>query len=170
MPGGSSTRFFRSGQRPVTRRTRRASLPHRFFGDVVSVPGVVVGYRQHGANDSDLLKDDRRFPREVARARARWRYARSVRGEGVGGIDERPLFRSRELLQLRIASRRIAPRSHPLPGDSWARMMLDSLRAPFHIGPESLGTRLAISAWCVATLIVPSYWARRLVAARYRRG
>jgi glycosyltransferase involved in cell wall biosynthesis len=141
-----------------------------FFGDVVSVPGVVVGYRQHGANDSDLLKDDRRFPREVARARARWRYARSVRGDGIGGIDERPLFRSRELLQLRIASRRIAPRSHPLPGDGWARMMLDSLRAPFHIGPESLGTRLAISAWCVATLIAPSYWARRLVAARYRRG
>ena len=37
-----------------------------FFGDVVSVPEVVVGYRRHDANDSDLLKDDRRFPRERA--------------------------------------------------------------------------------------------------------
>ena len=136
----------------------------------MSVPGVVVGYRQHGANDSDLLKDDRRFPREVARARARWRYARSVGADGVGGIDERPLFRSRELLQLRIASRRVAPQARPLPGDSWVRMLLDSVRAPFQIGPEHLGARLAISTWCIATLIAPSSWARRLVAARYRRG
>ena len=141
-----------------------------FFGDVVSLPGVIVGYRQHGANDSDLLKDDRRFPREVARARARWRFARLASGDGPGGIDERPLFRSRELLQLRIASRRIAPDAHPLPGDRWARMLLDSVRAPFQIGPEHPGIRAAISLWSIATLIAPPSWARRLVAARYRRG
>lgn len=140
-----------------------------FFGDVVSLPGVVVGYRQHGANDSDLLKDDLRFPREVARARARWRYAQRVQGTSIDRIDERPLFRSRELLQLRVASRRVAPDARPLPDDSWARMLLDSLRAPFQIGPESMLRRLVVSIWCIALLVAPSPLARPLLTARYGR-
>jgi glycosyltransferase involved in cell wall biosynthesis len=141
------------------------------LGEVVSVPGVVVGYRQHSGNDSDLIKNDLRFPREVARARARWRFARQAGGEPADQVDERPLFRSRELLQLRIASRRVAPRMRPLPNDSWARMMLDSLRSPFHIGPESCGRRVLIAAWCLAMLVAPSPAARRLLMARYgRRG
>ena len=142
-----------------------------FFGDVLSLPGVVVGYRQHGANDSDLLKDDLRFPREVARARARWRYAQRLQGKAAEAIDERPLFRSRELLQLRVASRRVAPDVRPLPHDSRARMLLDSVRAPFQIGPESVPRRLLISTWCIAVLLAPSPLARRLLTVRYgRRG
>ncbi len=140
-----------------------------FFGDVVSVPGVVVGYRQHGANDSDLLQDDLRFPREVARARARWRYAHQVHGTPAGSVDERPLFRSRELLQFRVGSRRVAPEAHPLPHDTWLRMLLDSMRAPFQVGPESVLQRLVISAWCIAMLLLPMPLARRLLAARYGR-
>jgi cellulose synthase/poly-beta-1,6-N-acetylglucosamine synthase-like glycosyltransferase len=141
------------------------------LGDVVSVPGVLVGYRQHGGNDSDLMKDDLRFPREVTRARARWRFACQAVGEPADQVDERPLFRSRELLQLRIASRRVTPGERPLPNDSWARMMLDSLRSPFHAGPESGGRRVLTAAWCLAMLIAPSRGARRLLNARYgRRG
>jgi glycosyltransferase involved in cell wall biosynthesis len=142
-----------------------------FLGEVVSVPGVVVGYRQHSANDSDLVKDHLRFPREVARARARWRFARQAVGEPADKIDERPLFRGRELLQLRIASRRVAPQVRPLPNDGWARMLLDSLRSPFQIGPESCGHRVLVAVWCLAMLIAPSCGARQLLLARYgRRG
>jgi glycosyltransferase involved in cell wall biosynthesis len=140
-----------------------------FLGEVVSVPGVVVGYRQHSANDSDLIKDDLRFPREVARARARWRFARQAAGEPADLVDERPLFRSRELLQLRIASRRVAPQVRPLPNDSRGRMLLDSLRSPFHVGPESWERRVLITAWCLAMLVTPSSMARRLLMARYGR-
>jgi glycosyltransferase involved in cell wall biosynthesis len=142
-----------------------------FLGEVVSVPGVVVGYRQHSANDSDLIKDDSRFPREVARARARWGFARQAVGEPTDQVDERPLFRSRELLQLRIASRRVAPRARPLPNDGWARLLLDSLRSPFQIGPESYGHRVLVAVWCLAMLVAPSRGVRRLLLARYgRRG
>ena len=142
-----------------------------FLGEVVSVPGVVVGYRQHSANDSDLTKDDRRFPREVARARARWRFARQAAGEPTGQIDERPLFRSRELLQLRVAARRVAPQSRPLPHDGWARMLLDTLRSPFQIGPEPAGQRVLVAVWCLAMLVAPARGARRLLHMRYgRRG
>jgi glycosyltransferase involved in cell wall biosynthesis len=140
-----------------------------FLGDVVSVPGVVVGYRQHGDNDSDLLKDDQRFPREVARARGRWRFAQRACGVELDEIDEKPLFRSRELLQLRVAARRVAPSDQPLPGDSLARMLLDAVRAPFQIGPEQLIHRLVVSAWCMATLLAPERLARRLITARYGR-
>lgn len=138
-----------------------------FFGDVVSVPEVIVGYRQHGANDSDLLKDVSRFPREVARARARWLFAQRASGAEMDGIDERPLFRSRELLQLRIASRRSVPAERPLPGDGRARMFVDVALAPFRAGPEPLRIRILTSVWCLATLLAPRFVVRRLLAARY---
>ena len=97
----------------------------------------------------------------------------AVRPAGGGRVaeqvDERPLFRSRELLWLRIASRRVAPRMRPLPNDNWVRMLLDSLRSPFHIGPESYGRRMLIAAWCLAMLVAPSRVARQLLTARYGR-
>jgi glycosyltransferase involved in cell wall biosynthesis len=140
-----------------------------FLGDVVSVPEVVVGYRRHGANDSNLLGGVRRFPREVARARARWRFAQTVAGEDVAAVGERPLFRSRELLQLRVAARRTAPAEQPLPDDGRGRMLLDAVRAPFQVGPEPMRQRVMIAAWCLATLIAPRSVAQRLLAARYGR-
>jgi hypothetical protein len=92
-------------------------------------------------------------------------------GEPADQVDERPLFRSRELLQLRIASRRVAPRARPLPNDGWARLLLDSLRSPFQIGPESNGHRVLMAVWCLAMLVAPSRGVRWLLLARYgRRG
>ena len=58
-------------------------------------------------------------------------------------IDERPLFRSRELLQLRVAARRMTPGERPLRGDGRARMLTDSLRSPLHVGPD-VGERDAL--------------------------
>jgi hypothetical protein len=138
-----------------------------FLGDVVSVPGVMVGYRRHGDNDSNLLADYSRFPREVARARARWRFAQQVCG--TEPIDERPLLRSRELLQLRVATQRVAPDEHPLPGDGWIRLARDTVRAPLQAGPESLRLRLLVAGWCLATLVAPPPLVRWLLWARYGR-
>jgi glycosyltransferase involved in cell wall biosynthesis len=139
------------------------------FGDVVTVPDVVVGYRRHGANDSNLLNDGRRFAREVARARARWRYAQAESGIAAERIDERPLFRGRELLELRVAASRATPGERPLPGDNRLLMMRDAVRAPWHPGPESLRRRLISSCWCVATLLAPAPAVHKLLTARYGR-
>lgn len=138
-----------------------------FLGDVITVPEVVIGYRRHGANDSNLLSDDRRFPREVTRARDRWLFARAAVGVPAEMVDEARLFRSRELLQLRVAAHRVAPTERPLPGDSWARMLLDAVRAPVQVGPESLTHRMTVSAWCLATLVSPKPVARKLLVLRY---
>lgn len=138
-------------------------------GDVVTLPDVVVGYRQHGDNDSDLLADETRFAREVATARARWRFAQRSVGIPDGQIDERPLHRSRELLQLRVASARLTPERELLPHDGTGRLVLDTLISPAHPGPESLRTRLLFVAWCLAVLAAPRPVVRPLITRRWRR-
>lgn len=137
-----------------------------FLGDVVSVPGVRIGYRQHGENDSNLLRVPTRFGREVARARSRWVYAQRLRGAD-GAADESALFRSRELLQLRVAACRTTPAPPALAGDGRARMLLDSIQAPFQPGPEPVSRRVLVAGWCLVTLVAPRTLAHRLVAARY---
>lgn len=141
-----------------------------FFGDVITVPGVLVGYRQHDGNDSDLMRDAQRFPREVARARARWRFAKAALGD-ADPIDERPLRRSRELLQLRVATRRLVRTAHPLPDESLLHLVLDCLTSPFHPGPEPLRRRVLVALWGLSTLLTPAPLAHLLVSVRYgRRG
>lgn len=140
-----------------------------FLGEVVSVPGVVVGYRQHDSNDSDLMKDHQRFPREIARARYRWLFALKAAGVVDDGLDETPLYRSRELLQFRVSARRLVPEAHPLPQDNIGRMVRDTFTAPFQVGPEPIRYRVLISAWCLAVLVAPARVAQRLINVRYRR-
>ncbi|WP_432495897.1 glycosyltransferase family 2 protein [Kineococcus gypseus] len=137
-----------------------------FLGDVVTVPEVVVGYRQHGANDSDLLADDGRFSREVRRARARWRFAQRLAGTGAG---DGALRRSRELLQFRVAAGRVTPGAEGLPGDGRARQLLDVLRSPLQPGPEPWRDRLVVAGWCLGVLVVPRPVVRRLLVLRWGR-
>lgn len=138
-----------------------------FFGDVICLPEAIVMYRRHDSNDSDLLRDPRRFPREVERARARWWFAQSACG--AFPVDLRPLFRSRELLQLRVASRRLCPGVDPLPGDHVGQMARDAVLSPFRPGPEAWWHRIVIAVWSLMTLVVPQRVAQSLIRARYGR-
>ena len=144
-----------------------AAIP--FLGDVVTVAKPLVGYRLHGTNDSNLMiNPTERFPAQVERAYQRHMYALDVSGRALDPHQLRPLFRNRHLLQLRIAERRLNPRAtRPIPTDGSGRMMrnaLGSLRAP---GPESLGHRITVLVWCVATLVAPFALAGPLIRARY---
>lgn len=142
-----------------------------FLGDVVTVPEVLVRYRQHGRNDSDLLSDPERFPREVRRARDRWRFVQQRISPDADGSHDEALFRSRELLQLRIASARVAPRAEPaLPRDSRLRMAFDVIVCLVQPGPEPSSARLRIAAWSAAALLAPRPLAFRLVRWRYGQG
>ena len=139
------------------------------LGDVITVPEVVVTYRQHGANDSDLLRDATRFTREVDRARRRWAFALSI--APAPSMDDRTVFRSRETLQFRVAALIVAPATPPaLPGDGRLRMLRDALVSPLHPGPETTRRRLLVSSWCLGALLVPWPAAKRLVQLRFGRG
>lgn len=144
-----------------------ASAP--LHGDVVSLPGVLVGYRQHPGQDSALLADPTRVSREVERARVRWRFAQRSAGLAApdGPVDEAPLFRSRELLQFRSAAARLTPAGPGLPGDSRRRRLADALRSPAWPGPEPVGDRLAIAAWSLLVQTVPDALVRPLLRLRY---
>lgn len=137
-----------------------------FLGDVICVPGATVMYRRHGANDSNLLGEPGRFPREVERARTRWCFAQSA--SKAGPVDLRPLFRSRELLQLRVASQRLRPDVDPIPGDRPARMARDAILSPLRPGPEPWWQRIAIAVWSLTTLVAPQRIAQSLINVRYR--
>lgn len=139
-----------------------------FFGDVVTVPEPLVRYRLHGENDSNLLKDPVRFVIEVERAVLRHRYTLELRGVPATKRSLSPLFRSRHLLQLRVAASRLRPEDRPLPGDSRARMLWDAVRDVVAPGPERLIHRLTVAGWCLATLLAPSGRAVRLIERRFR--
>jgi glycosyltransferase involved in cell wall biosynthesis len=151
---------------PATDSACLAAAP--FLGDVLTIAEPLVGYRVHGDNTSNMLARDDKFARAIERARARFQFSESLLDpERVP--DERPLFRSRALLQLRVAAARLTPQERPLPSDGRARMLRDTVAAAFAPGPETPAERVVISAWSAITLVVPQGAARRLVRLRYGR-
>ena len=136
------------------------------LGDVVTVREPLVKYRVHGNTRSYLLADPGRFGSQIDRAVRRHRFALEVAGRTP---DLRPLRRSRHLLQMRIAGRRVAPTGATMPGDSSWAMFVDTVRSPFAPGPEGASTRAKVAAWCLVTLVAPAAQARSLVERRFRQ-
>ncbi len=138
-----------------------------FLGDVLTVAKPLVRYRQHGGNRSSVAADLSRLPGQIERALQRHRFALALFSEPPPHDVMAPLFRSRHLLQMRVAERRLSRGQPPLPTDSRRRMLRDSfanLRAP---GPESIWLRVAISGWCIATMVAPRALARWLIRRRF---
>ena len=139
-----------------------------FYGDVVTVAKPLVYYRVHGDNDSNLLRDDRHFAREVARASQRLRASQDAGiARGLAAPRSSALFRGKHLLQLRIASLRLRPLEHPLAHDSRPRAFVDAVLAPFRSGFEPIERRLAITVWSLLTLLLPRPWAQQLILWRF---
>ncbi|WP_375401448.1 glycosyltransferase [uncultured Amnibacterium sp.] len=136
------------------------------LGDVITLPRPLVLYRVHGDNVSNLLRNDALFTGRVERARLRHAYGLRLLGR-VEDPERSALFRSRSLLQLRIASARLRPGDSRLPGDSRFRMLRNALLVPFGVGHEPMRQRILIMAWCVVVLIVPVPLARRVIHRRY---
>ena len=138
------------------------------LGDIVTVAKPLVRYRQHGANDSRLDNSDANFGREILRALKRQHSSQMICAElGMPAPPQRDLRRGRFLLQLRTASFRLAPRTHPFPGDGYLPILLDALRSPFGSGFEPASRRIMIALWSAATLLAPRQMARWLVQKRF---
>ena len=138
------------------------------LGDVVTLAGPAVSYRQHGANDSDLSSDPALYAREVGRAVDRWRFAARLGGLDVATTDMRPLRRSRELLQFRAAATRVTPGARELGRDRRSTVLLDAVRSVAQPGPDSASKRLLVAAWAILVASLPLGPARRLIRARFR--
>lgn len=139
-----------------------------FLGDVVTVAKPLVLYRQHGDNDSNLLADRSRFAREVDRAYRRQHSAETIcRALGTDRPQENCIRRGLHLLQLRIASLRINPSIHPVPGESRLTMLRDLAVSLKGRGFEPFGRRLRVAAWSLLALILPRGPALRLIRWRF---
>jgi glycosyltransferase involved in cell wall biosynthesis len=136
-----------------------------FLGDVVTIAKPLVRYRWHGDNRSNVAKDHRRLSVLIERALQRYRFAQQVSGVHAGD-NLVPLFRSRHLLQMRVAEWRVLSGRPSLPRDSWWRMLGDSFANLVAPGPESAWWRMAIAGWCLATLTAPAPVGRWLVRQR----
>lgn len=141
-----------------------------YLGKVVTVLQPLVSYRQHGTNDSNLLAAPTRFGREVDRAIRRQKSARAICLEqGVAAPTLDCLRLGRHLLQLRVASLRMAPGAHPMPGDSRLAALGDALRSLGAHGFESPGRRIQIAAWSIVALFAPLPLASRMIRWRFAR-
>jgi glycosyltransferase involved in cell wall biosynthesis len=138
-----------------------------FLGDVVTIPKPLVHYRVHGRNDSNVMSNYGLFGREVARADARWRFARKT-AEAMGIVlSETNIFKSLPLLQFRVASLRLAPASHPLANDSRMRAMRDAWQAVWSFPGMPMKRRLIVGTWAMLTLMAPKPVAVRLISLRF---
>jgi glycosyltransferase involved in cell wall biosynthesis len=138
-----------------------------FLGDVVTISKPLVQYRVHGQNDSNLLSNYARFGREVARADARWKFARKTAEAAGIALSENNIFKSLHLLQLRVASLRLAPATHPLVDDSRQRAMRDAWQAVWSFPAMPMKRRLIVGTWAALTLVVPKPLAVRLISLRF---
>jgi glycosyltransferase involved in cell wall biosynthesis len=140
-----------------------------YLGDVVTIPKPLVRYRVHGNNRSGLMADPARFTKQLERAYQRQLFARELAGDPdttPAGVA-RPLRRGRHLLQMRIAERRLCRGKPPIPTDGRPQMLWDSVVDIFAPGPERVRDRVAVSAWCLTTLVVPHRVAKRLINWRF---
>jgi hypothetical protein len=138
------------------------------LGDVVTVAKPLVRYRQHGSNDSNLFAMPGRFAREIARAITRQRSVELVLASLNKPLPPAgSLRRSRYLLQLRIASLRMQPEAHPLPGDSRLVALGDAIRSVCGSSFYPVHKRALMAAWGIITLLAPEPVARRLVSIRF---
>jgi hypothetical protein len=138
-----------------------------FLGDVLTVARPLVQYRLHGSNRSSLAVDPARLPAQIHLALQRHRFALALSAEPRPEDAMAPLFRSRHLLQMRVAERRVSSGEAPLPADSRRRMLRDSFANLLAPGPESIWMRVAITGWCIATMVAPDPLARSLIRHRF---
>jgi hypothetical protein len=141
-----------------------------YLGDVLTVPRPLVRYRVHGNNRSSLLAEPGRFTRQIERAIQRNSFARQISGEADDSDPARalvPLRRGRHLLQMRVAEHRLCAGRPPIATDTWRQLLWDSVADVLAPGPEPVSHRLAVSMWCLATLVAPRPLARRLAHQRF---
>lgn len=139
-----------------------------YVGDVETIAKPLVLYRMHGGNDSAMSANHTNFRREIVRAIKR--HTAACEACAMVGRTPPPmntLFRGPHLLQLRIASLRLTPDQHPLPGDSRPRALLDALMFPFRSNFEQTRFRVLVAGWSVLTLLAPRKLASALIRKRF---
>jgi glycosyltransferase involved in cell wall biosynthesis len=139
------------------------------LGQVVTIPKVLVDYRIHGANDSNLFRNRERFAEEIARAHLRFQATQDALAmEGQPLAERDILHRGLHLLQVRACSYRCRPDLHPIAEDRPLRIAHDAVLTAFRSSPKPLRERVLLSTWILAVLFLPRRTAESLIRLRFR--
>ncbi len=139
-----------------------------YLGDVLTIAKPLVSYRVHGKNQGALSTlDARQFARQMTRARQRQGYAMGVAASVGLKLDAHAVDRSLTYLCYRLGSLKLAPESHPLPGDSTFSVLKDVSVA--FTAPQGLSgkARWAILLWAWAVGVSPGPLAGKLILWRF---
>jgi glycosyltransferase involved in cell wall biosynthesis len=140
------------------------------YGDVVVLKEPLGTYRIHGRNAGALAElDPEKFSYFVDLDHRRGRFlvetAHRLGFELAPEVLDRAFFH----LQYRLASRKLRPDSHPVPGDRLWRLPLLLARAAL-LAPDRTMLRGFVAVWGFAVAAAPPGIARRLVAMRFISG
>ncbi|CAN7195110.1 glycosyltransferase family 2 protein [Rhizobacter sp. LjRoot28] len=142
-----------------------------FLGDVLTVPEPLVSYRVHGKNDGAMSQiDGAKFAREVSRTQARFAYAQRI-ARSVGlDMKDSALDRSLSYLPYRLASLRLVPGQHPIPGDNRFKLLADVAAAAMAPQGVSGKGRITLVVWSLLVALLPLSAARKLILWRFAPG
>jgi glycosyltransferase involved in cell wall biosynthesis len=133
------------------------------LGTVDSLEQVSGYYRVHGANSYEPATASL----DLAHIRETIGYARSTAEELLRLAREIGMPRPDRILSLadlgnRIVSLRLEPRSHPIPSDRVASLLIDSVRAARRRSNVSAAMKVSFLAWFAAVAVAPKALVRRL--------
>ncbi len=142
------------GSEPASDSYCLAAAP--LLGDVVTIGKPLVCYRIHGRNDGAMSAFDvTRFARELRRAQWRFAYAQEIALRSGISIPDRVFRHSLATLPYRLASLRLDPRRHPIPGDTLAAVLADTIRAAFVPQGRAPLACAALVAWTLLVAALP---------------
>jgi glycosyltransferase involved in cell wall biosynthesis len=137
------------------------------YGDVVTLNRVLASYRVHGANDGaqGALAADK-FARFIRHDQHRAELLREHAARRGFRVEGDPLDRAVLHLQYRLASLRLLPSHHPIPGERLRSIARRGIAAAWH-SRERLPARLFLMLWFIAVASLPRNAAKRLIALRF---
>jgi glycosyltransferase involved in cell wall biosynthesis len=140
-----------------------------YLGDILVVAKPLVSYRVHGRNDGAFtsVDDVHRFSDQVRKAIARISYAQKIaRSVGIS-VPDNIQYKSLTFNPIRLASFRLAPALHPIPGDTTIAILFDTLRST--VTPQGLPWQsiAAIAGWTVLVALCPIGMARSFILWRF---
>jgi hypothetical protein len=143
-----------------------SAAPH--LGDVLTVPRPLASYRVHGRNQGAMLSfEPQRLALELRRAQWRFQYAQQLARSAGVTIPDAAFRRSLATLPYRMASLRLAADRHPIPHDTIARVVLDTVRAALVPQGRSAPAVVALVAWAILVAFLPEAMGKQLALWRF---
>ncbi|MBH5369003.1 glycosyltransferase family 2 protein [Bradyrhizobium glycinis] len=138
------------------------------YGDVITIPKLLVDYRVHGENHGAFLQlEETRFAREVDVTRRRFKFFTEVAASAGVHVASDALNRNMLYLCLRAASLALRPDCHPIANDSATSVLQDMLKAIVYPQGFSFAQRASLLLWTIGVLAGPARVSRALVSWRY---